>query len=87
MGACVCGCMCVCVHVCVGAPRHRMTSVRSVTNSSMNISTNHIYLKIGLGVMQKHTLHRTCFGQYQASSAALGIHMQQMRSHGALIIP
>ena len=38
-------CRDVCVHVCVGALRHRMTSVRSMTNSSVNVSTNHIYLK------------------------------------------
>ena len=36
-------------------------------------STNHISLiKTGLDVMQSHPLRRTRFGQYQASSAALG---------------
>jgi len=29
-------------------------------------------LKIGLDVMQSHLMCRTCYDQYQASSAALG---------------
>ena len=28
--------------------------------------------KIGFGVLDSHSLHRTRFGQYQASSAVLG---------------
>ena len=31
----------------------------------------HLPYKTGLDVMQSHPLHRTCFGQYQASSAVL----------------
>ena len=36
------------------------------------INKLHLPYKTGLDVMQSHPLHRMCFSQYQASSAALG---------------
>ena len=39
---------------------------------TLTINGPHLPYKIGLDVMQSHPLHRTCFCQYQASSAALG---------------
>ena len=39
---------------------------------SWTINEPHLPYKTGLDVMQSHPLHRTLFGQYQASSAALG---------------
>ena len=43
---------------------------------------NHISLKIGLDVMQSHTLRRMCFGQYQAPPAVLyGTGRWELLSH------
>ena len=40
--------------------------------SAGTINKPHLPYKTGIDVMQSHPLHRTHFGQYQASSAALG---------------
>ena len=50
------------------------------------INEPHLPYKTGLDVMQSHPLRRTHFGQYQASSAALGWpgdgHMPTLTNHG-----
>ena len=64
----------VSVHWLSGWFELRLTSVVSLTIllHVWTINEPHLPYKTGLDVMQSHPLRRTRFGQYQASSAALG---------------
>ena len=48
------------------------TDSRRDWKQRITIKEPHLPYKIGLDVTQRHPLRRTRFGQYQASSAALG---------------
>ena len=54
-----------------------ISCVYFMKESTIDVTNNGAHLRIpekkaGLDVMQSHPQHRTCFAQYQASSAALG---------------
>ena len=55
-----------------------ISCVYFMKESTIDVTSNGAHLRIpekkaGLDVMQSHPQHRTCFAQYQASSAALGV--------------
>ena len=53
-------------------PERTPAIARWLSNYTHEQSVNHISLRKGLDVMQSHPLCKTCFSQYQTSSAALG---------------